>query len=114
MNAQALVYPRPPQHRHWENLREFKRSKPRHPVVELEEFLSFWEVSNSDLSEICECSISTVERWFLDKSSPSHRAPTERHKQMLAECHYLWHLETNLSRINRLRQIYHQTPKTKN
>lgn len=112
MNAAELTYPRPPQRCQWENLREFKRSKPRHPTVELDEFLSFWEVSNSDLAEVCECSISTVERWFLDKNSPNYREPTERHKHMLAEAHYLWYLETNYQRIIKLKQIYHQKGKS--
>lgn len=82
--------PRPPQRRHWQVLKEFRENQPKHPTVELEEFLSFWEVNNAELALICECSISTVERWFFSKDNPNYRSPTEHHKQLLAQAHYLW------------------------
>ena len=104
---------RPPQRRHWQALKEFRENKPKHPTVELEEFLSFWEVSNSELAEICECSISTTERWFFDKDSSNYRSPTDRHKQLLAEAHYLWWAESNCDRANRLRQMYREKPRNK-
>jgi hypothetical protein len=109
----VAVAPKPPQRRHWEVLRGFRENKPKHPTVELEQFLSFWEVSNTELSEICECSISTVERWFLNKDSDNYRAPTERHKQLLAEAHYLWWLESNRDRADKLRKMYSEKPRNK-
>jgi hypothetical protein len=105
--------PRPPQRRHWQALKEFRENKPKHPIVELEEFLSFWEVSNAELAEICECSVSTVERWFFSKDNPNYRSPTEHHKQLLAEAHYLWWSESNRDRAERLKQMYREKPRNK-
>jgi hypothetical protein len=109
----VAVVPRPPQRRHWDKLRDFRVSKPKHPIVELEQFLSFWEVSNAELAEICECSLSTVERWFFLPDNPNLRNPTEKHKQLLAEAHYLWWLESNRSRAELLKQMYKEKKRDK-
>ena len=77
--------------------------------MELSDFLSWWDVSNQQLADICECSISTVERWFLNPDSPNHREPTEEHKRKLALAHYLWLAEEDpqqRERYLRLQQMY--------
>lgn len=109
----ALSHPQPVQIRHWENLRRFRSSQPRHPIVELDEFLSFWEVSNSELAEICSCSVKTVERWFFEPTSPNKREPTDIHKQRLAEAHYLWWFELERERAFVLKEIYRRRNRTK-
>lgn len=111
MNTIAL--PNPPQLRHWENLRRF-RGRPKHPTVELDEFLGFWEVSNPELAEICECSVKTVERWFFDTTSPNRREPTDEHKRKLAEAHYLWWFEMEKEKAARLQEIYRRRERNKN
>lgn len=102
--------PLPPQYRHWDNLREFRKTRPRQPTVELDDFLKYWQVSNAELAEICECSVKTVERWFFAPTSPNRRNPTEYHKQRLAEAHYLWYLnqEQEQHKLNKLTEIYNR------
>ncbi|MFN6474353.1 MAG: hypothetical protein RMY36_032370 [Nostoc sp. SerVER01] len=98
---------------------------PKHPIVELEEFLSYWEVNHTELTQICEavgilavsvdselpnpegeCNISTVQKWFLDKENADYCPPTQHHKQLLAQAHYLWRSQANKQRTERLRQMY--------
>jgi hypothetical protein len=83
-----------------------RSSLPKHPTVELEEFLSCWKVSHKELAVICECNISTVGQWFLDKENADYCPPTEHHKQLLAQAHYLWRTEARKDRKSRLRQMY--------
>ncbi|MEH1777095.1 hypothetical protein [Nostoc sp.] len=78
----------------------------KQPTVELEEFLSHWKVSHKELSVICECNISTVQQWFLDKDNANYCPPTELHLHLLAQAHYLWRIEARKERKKRLRQMY--------
>ncbi|MFN6538320.1 MAG: hypothetical protein RM021_018495 [Nostoc sp. EkiNYC01] len=81
---------------------------PKHPIVELEEFLSCWEVNHTELAQICECNISTVRKWFLDKDNADYCPPTQSHKQLLAQAHYLWRTQARKEREERLKQMYCQ------
>jgi hypothetical protein len=108
-----VAVPRPPKRRHWDKLNDFRAKKPKHPIVELEQFLSFWSVNNAELAQICECSISTVERWFFSPENQNYRQPTEKHKQLLAEAHFLWWLESNRDRAELLKQMYKEKKRDK-
>ncbi|MFN6537942.1 MAG: hypothetical protein RM021_016440 [Nostoc sp. EkiNYC01] len=81
-------------------------SLPKHLTVELEEFLNCWEVNHTELTQICECNISTVRKWFLDKENADYCPPTQHHKQLLAQAHYLWRTEARKERSCRLRRMY--------
>lgn len=76
------------------------------PTLELEEFLSYWKVTHAELTQICECNISTVGQWFLSPDDADYCPPTEHHKQILAQAHYLWRTEQRKERSCRLRQMY--------
>jgi hypothetical protein len=108
--------PHPVSAQHWDMLKAF-REKNRHPTVELDDFLSFWDVTNQELADICECSLSTVERWFLNPNSPNQRDLSEEYKQRLALAHYLWLSKTNpelAHKLNQLDELYEKVqPKFK-
>jgi hypothetical protein len=108
--------PHPVSAQHWDMLKAF-REKNRHPTLELDDFLSFWDVTNQELADICECSLSTVERWFLNPNSPNQRDLSEEYKQRLALAHYLWLSKTNpelAHKLNQLDELYEKVqPKFK-
>lgn len=83
-----------------------RRRNLKHPTVELEEFLNHWKVNHKELTVICECNISIVGQWFLDKDDADYCSPTEHDKQLLAQAHYLWRTEQRKERKARLRQMY--------
>jgi len=100
--------PHPVSAEQWDRLKAFKQNH-RHSTMELDNFCSFWEVSHQELADICECSLSTVERWFLNPTSPHRREPTEIHKQNLALAHYHWLSKTNprlAQKLNQLDKLY--------
>lgn len=83
----ARNYPRPLHSYHWQYLRAFKKPKPQ---MKLWDFLSHWEVSHAELATICQCSVSTVNLWFLSPNSPNRKEPLPKHKELLAEAHQIF------------------------
>ena len=76
------MHPRYPGRRHWSAVEQLKIELPQ---MTPEEFLCHWDVTYSELAEICFCSDRTVKRWFAGLSSP-----TLFHKFWLASTHNMW------------------------
>lgn len=53
--------------------------------MSLEEFLAHWDVDRKELALICECSVSTVDHWFMQGKSRRH--PDQGHCRRLADVH---------------------------
>lgn len=70
------------------------------PLVSPDEFVARWSVSYRQISQICCCSISTVEHWFSDGTA--HRPAARSYQRLLAivdfllvhsvEIDYIWRL----------------------
>lgn len=53
--------------------------------MSLDDFLAHWDVSRPDLAAICECSVGTVNHWFM--KGPSRRELEPHHRRRLADAH---------------------------
>lgn len=51
----------------------------------LGDFLLDWNLTNKELALICECSVVTVNHWFVQ--GKSHRSPNLNHRRRLAEAY---------------------------
>ena len=76
------MHPRYPGRRHWSAVDQLKVDLPQ---MTPEEFVSYWDVTYSELAVICFCSEITVKRWFAGS-----RYPTIFHKFWLASTHEIW------------------------
>ena len=52
------------------------------------DFYAKWNVTHAQIAEICGCSESTVDRWFLRGSG--HQEPRPLYQRRLAEIDFLW------------------------
>jgi hypothetical protein len=57
------------------------------------DFYSKWNVTHAQMAQICGCSVSTVDRWFLHGSG--YRAPEAIYLRRLAEINFLWENTSN-------------------
>jgi hypothetical protein len=57
------------------------------PPLSPEAFLTRWTLSYQELSQICCCSISTVEHWFCEGAGK--RAPAASYQKLLAIADFL-------------------------
>lgn len=71
-------------HRHWKAIESIRSS-----TVQPQDFRNKWNATNKDLSKLLGVSISYVERWFLDPSSPNHRTPEQKYCERLSEIDYI-------------------------
>lgn len=60
----------------------------RFSLLTLEEFESRWSVSRRQLSQICHCSLATVNNWYA--SGDCHREPGIQHRIWLAIADKVW------------------------
>lgn len=73
--------------------------------MDLEAFLSIWDVSREELAFICDCSLTTVNHWF--SQGEYRRMPSDGHKQRLALAHHVWiSIETEPTYLRILREMY--------
>ncbi|MGG6270676.1 hypothetical protein ACQ4M3_38860 [Leptolyngbya sp. AN03gr2] len=71
------------------------------PLLSPDEFVARWTLNYRQISQICCCSISTVEHWFISDGS-ARRSPAESYQKLLAiadfllthsvEIDYVWRL----------------------
>jgi hypothetical protein len=40
-------------------------------LIELDEFLGYWQLSRAELARLCHCSLDTVDRWFVTGKATS-------------------------------------------
>jgi hypothetical protein len=52
------------------------------------DFYAKWNVTHAQMAQICGCSVSTVDRWFLHGAG--YRAPEPIYFRRLAEINFLW------------------------
>lgn len=52
------------------------------------DFYAKWSVTHTQMARICGCSVSTVDRWFLQGSG--YRPPELEYLRRLAEVDFLW------------------------
>jgi hypothetical protein len=57
------------------------------PLLSPDEFLARWTLTYQDLSQICCCSLSTVEHWFT--ASAGRRSPATSYQKLLAIADFL-------------------------
>ena len=75
------------------------------PEMNLETFLTTWNVSREELAFICDCSLTTVNHWF--SQGEHRRLPSEGHRQRLAIAHYVWTtVENEPKYLGTLRAMY--------
>lgn len=65
--------------------REYLNKKEYIEQMSLEEFTSHWKLTHQELAVICECSVSTVDHWFMQ--GKSCRPPGLHHRRRLAEAY---------------------------
>jgi hypothetical protein len=104
------IAPKTPAQRHWDALNAYLQ--PIEQLMELNEFLKYWDVSREELAFICDCSLTTVNHWF--SQGIDRRTPSERYKQRLALAHHIWTtIETEPEYLQKLREMYNQKPRRK-
>jgi hypothetical protein len=52
------------------------------------DFYAKWSVTHTQMTRICGCSVSTVDRWFLEGGG--YRPPEPGYLRRLAEVDFLW------------------------
>ncbi|MBD3886410.1 helix-turn-helix domain-containing protein [Phormidium tenue FACHB-886] len=57
------------------------------PLLSPDDFVARWTLSYRQISQICCCSISTVEHWF--SNGAGRRLPTENYQKLLAIADFL-------------------------
>ena len=57
------------------------------PLLSPDEFLARWTLTYQDLSQICCCSVSTVEHWFAQGAG--RRSPAASYQKLLALADFL-------------------------
>lgn len=73
-----------PRNKHWQTLEQLDKTMLMTP----QEFLTHWDVRRVDLAAICDCSATTVFRWFSE--GESYKEPTLLQKKRLGFVHKLW------------------------
>lgn len=87
---------------------EFFVTRKKMDEMDLSEFLSHWQVSREELAIICECSLNTVNHWFM-KTERSYRPPELHHRRRLAEAHReMTRMSQEPLVPQRLREIYNR------
>ncbi|MBW4659699.1 MAG: hypothetical protein KME15_13565 [Drouetiella hepatica Uher 2000/2452] len=57
------------------------------PVLSPDDFLARWTLTYLEISQICCCSVSTVEHWFSEGAG--RRSPAESYQKLLALTDFL-------------------------
>ena len=98
------IAPKTPAQGHWEALKTYFQPLGEQ-LMELNEFLNYWNVSREELALICDCSVTTVNHWF--SQGEHRRVPSQKHKQSLAIAHHIWTtVETEPEYLQILREMY--------
>lgn len=57
------------------------------PLLTPDDFLARWSLTYQDISQICCCSVSTVEHWFTEGAG--RRSPAQSYQKLLAIANFL-------------------------
>lgn len=86
MTSNMTIPHRPPTYRYWNVLKAYLQTL-NNGQMELDKFLKNWDVSDQELTFICDCSLTTANHWFSQREH--RRIPTEKHKQQLTLVHHI-------------------------